>query len=175
MTPTPGNKTIHQLVLDANFEAIRHLVRLDTNLIDTVDDTYGRTPLIICAYKKSHFEIAKYLLDSGCDINVQSNFKWNNWTALMTACFYDNAPVVEALVNANASLHLVDVAGSTALQLALDAGHVDCIQIILNEKEANNIEARLRLEKSLQDAVLINNDYDLAKSFLQQIKKDNIK
>jgi len=69
----------------------------------------------------------------------------------------------------------VDVAGSTALQLALDAGHVDCIQIILNEKEANNIEARLRLEKSLQDAVLINNDYDLAKSFLQKINKENIK
>ena len=173
MIPTPGD--IHQLVLDANYEAIKHLIHLDTNLIDTVDETYGRTPLIICAYKKSHFEIAKYLLDSGCDINVQSNFKWNNWTALMTACFYGNAPVVEALVNANASLDLADVSGNTALQLALKGGHVDCIQIILSEKETNSIEARLTLEKSLQDAVLINNDYDLAKRFLEQINKDNIK
>ncbi len=173
MASTPDD--IHQLVLEANFEAIKYLIHLDTNLIDTVDETYGRTPLIICAYKKSHFEIAKYLLDSGCDINIQSNFKWNNWTALMTACFYGNSPVVEALVNANANLDLVDVAGNTALQLALEGGHADCIQIILSEKETNSIEARLLLEKSLQDAVLINNDCDLARRFLEQINKDNIK
>ena len=58
----------------------------------------------------------------------------------MAACFYGNAPIVEALVNANASLDLVDVSGNTALQLALESGHVECIQIILNEKESCNIE-----------------------------------
>ena len=55
----------------------------DINLIDSVDEIYGRTPLIICSYKKTeaHFQIARYLLDCGCDVNVQANYKWNNWVS----------------------------------------------------------------------------------------------
>jgi len=68
------------------------------------------------------------------DVNIQSNFKWNNWTALMTACYYGNAPLVEALINANANLDLLDVSGNTALQLALENENIECLQIILNEK-----------------------------------------
>ena len=59
-----------------------NVIDMDINLIDTVDDEFGRTPLIICAYRKgsdSHFKIAKCLLDSGCDVNIQANYKWNNW------------------------------------------------------------------------------------------------
>ncbi len=40
------------------------------------------------------------------EITIQSNFKWNIWTALMTACHYGNSKLVQLLVNANASLDL---------------------------------------------------------------------
>ena len=44
---------------------------MEVNLIDAVDDEYGRTPLIICSYKKTevHYKIVKCLLDSGCKID----------------------------------------------------------------------------------------------------------
>lgn len=44
------------------------MVDFDINLIDSIDDYYGRTPLIICCSKKTepHLKIAKYLLDCGC-------------------------------------------------------------------------------------------------------------
>ena len=93
----------------------------------------------------------------------------------MTACYYGNTPIVEALVNANAHLDLIDVAGNTALQLALENGHVECIQIILNEKENNDIEKRLKLEKNLQDSVLIDNDFQLVQSRLAELNNDHIK
>lgn len=93
----------------------------------------------------------------------------------MTACYYGNTSIVEALVNANAHLDLVDVAGNTALQLALENGHVECIQIILNEKENNDIGKRLKLEKDLQDSVLIDNDFDLVQRRLSGLNKDHIK
>ena len=81
---------IHDLVHDGNFERIKvttsslilwheiHMgyvfffffnqnwIYFDINLIDAINDTDGKTPLIICAHKKSHFEIAKFLLDCGC-------------------------------------------------------------------------------------------------------------
>lgn len=79
----PSIKNINDLVIEGNFELVKELIYLDINLIDSVDDTYGRTPLMVCADKKSHFEIAKYLLDSGCDVNIQSNFKWNNWVGIL--------------------------------------------------------------------------------------------
>ena len=80
---------------------------MDVNLIDAIDNDYGRTPLIICSCKKSeaHFKITKCLLDSGCkfsmlfcmnlvfflnkqnmkmqgDVNIQANYKWNNWVCI---------------------------------------------------------------------------------------------
>jgi hypothetical protein len=44
------------------------MINTDINLIDSIGDYYGRTPLIICAYKNSdvHNKIARYLLDCGC-------------------------------------------------------------------------------------------------------------
>lgn len=49
---------------------IKYLVDLDINLIDSTDDDYGRTPLMICACEKTdaHMKIAKYLLDCGCKL-----------------------------------------------------------------------------------------------------------
>ena len=43
---------------------------MDINLIDAVDEVFGRTALIICACKKTdaHLKIADYLLDCGCKL-----------------------------------------------------------------------------------------------------------
>ena len=68
----------------------------DINLIDSVDEIYGRTPLIICSYKKTeaHFQIARYLLDCGCDVNVQANYKWNNWVSYSYVCLFSQYDIV---------------------------------------------------------------------------------
>ena len=31
-------------------------------------------------------------------------------------------------------IYFIDVTGNTALQIALENGHIDCIQLVLNEK-----------------------------------------
>ena len=65
-----SNQSIHQCVEFGDFESTKFLIDSDINLIDTIDDVYGRTPLIICSFKRSdsHFKIAEYLIECGCNI-----------------------------------------------------------------------------------------------------------
>lgn len=61
---------INQIVELGNYDQFKLIVDLDINLIDSVEDQYGRTPLIICSkYKNSpqHLKIAEYLLEAGCE------------------------------------------------------------------------------------------------------------
>jgi ankyrin repeat protein len=59
---------LHQCVESGDLDSTRNLIESDINLIDTIDDVYGRTPLIICSFKKndSYFKIAEYLIECGC-------------------------------------------------------------------------------------------------------------
>ena len=66
-------------------------------------------------------------------MNIQANYKWNNWTALMTACHSNNSRMVDLLVNSNANLDILDLNSNTAWQIALENSYNDCVQIILNE------------------------------------------
>lgn len=64
-SPPPS---IHQFVESGNYESTKHLIESDISVIDTLDEVYGRTPLIICSFKKSdsHFRIAEFLIECGC-------------------------------------------------------------------------------------------------------------
>lgn len=70
--------SIHQFVETGNYDAAKHLIESDISVIDTVDDVYGRTPLIICSFKKSdsHFKIAEFLIECGCKQII--NFFFSN-------------------------------------------------------------------------------------------------
>jgi ankyrin repeat protein len=171
-----NNYNLHKIVESGDIELAKYLIDLDVNLIDTVDELYGRTPLIICASKKTseHLKIAKYLLDCGCDVNVQANYKWKNWSALMTACFYGNPDMVQLLINANATLQLEDANGSTAWQIAFENYQQECIAVLSNEMDIQSIEARHQLEEQLQDA-LFNNDSLQITNCLKKFPPESIK
>lgn len=65
---------INQVVEFGNFDQFKLMADLDINLIDSVEDSYGRSPLIICSkFKNSptHWKIAEYLLEAGCELNLK--------------------------------------------------------------------------------------------------------
>ena len=67
---TSISSNIHQCVESGDLDSTRNLIESDINLIDTIDDVYGRTPLIICSFKKNdaYFKIAEYLIECGCKL-----------------------------------------------------------------------------------------------------------
>ena len=92
----------------------------------------------------------------------------------MTACYHDNARMVELLIEANANVELEDIESNTAWQLALENSHNACIQILLKEMERKGIEARLAIEKDIQEAVY-NNELDAVRQSLSKLEPANLK
>lgn len=64
-----SDPNIHNCIEAGHLESTKFLIDSDISLIDTIDDVYGRTPLIICSFKKSdsHFKTAEFLIESGCE------------------------------------------------------------------------------------------------------------
>ncbi|CAF1092559.1 unnamed protein product [Brachionus calyciflorus] len=147
-----NNLNINQVVESGNFDLFKLMIDLDINLIDSTDDIYGRSPLTICCkYKKSesHVKIAEYLLDSGCDVNIPANSKWNNWTALITACYYGNQRLVELILNSKTNLDIEDNQVQTACQIGIEQSNSDCVNLILNELEnKKKYELSKKIEKN---------------------------
>ena len=71
-------------------------------------------------------------------------------------------------------MDLEDIAANNAWQIALENGFNECVQIILDELEHKQIEARRQLEKRLQDAVF-NNDLENTKTCLTKLPKHSVK
>jgi ankyrin repeat protein len=97
------------------------------------------TPLFLACYKE-YFEIAKYLIESGADVNQGIE---NNYTPLMISCLLGNEKIINLLILKGANVNAKDSMGESALaksalyynhykdfkkiaQVFLDAGyHVD--------------------------------------------------
>lgn len=77
-------------------------------------DSDGRTPLMHAILAEdADPSVVKLLIDRGADVMIQD--AGEKWTALHFAARDQNAPIVECLVNANATIDAVDVYGNTPL------------------------------------------------------------
>ena len=64
---------------------VRDILLIDSNQRDACSPTDGATPLMFAAMT-GHLDVARLLVDSGCDINKQDNI--SGWTALMQATYH---------------------------------------------------------------------------------------
>lgn len=73
------------------------------------------------AAQGGHFEVAKFLVDHGADVNAQNNA---GWTALMKAAMEGHLEVVRFLADGyDADIHIKNKEGETALTWAEAGGH----------------------------------------------------
>lgn len=56
----------------------------------------------------------------------------------MTACYYNNIRMVEALINANVTLDIRDISNNTAKDLAQENGNLECVRLINMEENGIN-------------------------------------
>jgi ankyrin repeat protein len=99
---------IFDVVLADNLRAVEQHISADTDL-NQKESFGGNTPLMLASlYGKA--EVAKALMDAGCDLNLQNKAKG---TALHQACFFSHPQIVEMLLSAGADTDKFNFTGLT--------------------------------------------------------------
>ena len=91
-----GNHPIHIASENGYIDIVRELIT-DKNSLSAD----GSTALHLAIYN-NHFECAKYLIDSGADLNICD---WNNRTPLYLGVARNNLDIVKCLVSAGCDFH----------------------------------------------------------------------
>jgi uncharacterized protein len=87
----------------------KDLLKSNPKIFNTTNQE-GFSPLLLACYRRNN-EVAKLMIESGCDLNVNSNMG----TALMAAIVKDNNEIAQLLIEKKADLNLADANGKTAL------------------------------------------------------------
>lgn len=107
-------------------ENIRTLIKSDTTLIDSPDDT-GLTPLMAAAHSGQE-EAIKTLLELGASIDIKDK---EGYTALMFASNAGKEACVKKLLEAGANVHEQAADGSTPIMFAAQHGFIETARLLL--------------------------------------------
>jgi ankyrin repeat protein len=133
------NKTSCQEILDG-FTVARNgtlvqaqqLLKQNPNGFNIIN-AEGFSPLIIACYR-GNVEVAKFLIELGCNINQKSNMG----TPLMAAVVKGNAEIIQYLILKNADVNISDVNGTTALIYAVQFNNIDVVKILIKQNADKN-------------------------------------
>ena len=108
---SPPDVSLHLAVLQGNSEAVKHHIKLGSDLNEK--DAWGSTPLII-AITFNRIEIAKALIDAGADLRIGDK---QESTPLHIASLLCRTEIVEALLENGADKYIRNLNGSTAYDI----------------------------------------------------------
>lgn len=80
------------------------------------------------ATKMGHKDIVDELLKAGSDINATT--KANNWTSLYYAAHKGYKDIIQILLQKNSNHNIENISICTALNLAIQYNHGDCITLL---------------------------------------------
>ena len=113
-------------------------------------DVYGQSPLHkACA--NDHAHIAQYLLDQGANPDATGC----GATALVRCASWSSLRCMKALLESGANVHFADTSfqdGRSALHKACDAGHVACVELLL-QHAADHAQQDSRGDTPLEVAI----------------------
>ena len=112
---------LHMAVDSGLLEATRILVERGASI--NARDSKDRTPLyptcddMSCTFDDTYFEVVRYLLDHGADVDAQANTKHS--TPLHLASYYGGFKVARLLLNRGVDIDVQDTKGRTPLHEVL--------------------------------------------------------
>ena len=119
---------------------------LDRGVDVNAENVYGLT-LLQDAAKDGYIDIARILLSNGADVNYKDDYQGLAVPSLHTACrsplhmaaMNGHHDMVDLLINYGARPEATDVYGSTALQLAIDHGHMEVVRLLRKMESSQQI------------------------------------
>ncbi|KAL5509789.1 hypothetical protein EMCRGX_G005215 [Ephydatia muelleri] len=88
---------------------------------------YNATPLY-AASEEGHDHVVQTLLRAGADVNIVTSD--DGWSPLITASFYGHTAIVKTLIKAGVNVNHANKDGETALDLAVEKGHKEIIEVL---------------------------------------------
>jgi ankyrin repeat protein len=118
------------------FDVVAHLVYQHPDAINFYAED-GFTPLGLACYF-GQFEIARYLVLKGADVNLPSNNGFKVYP-LHSAAAGNYTDIARMLIENNAQINLTQQAGVTALHSAAQNGNIDLLILLLEHGADVNI------------------------------------
>ena len=124
---------------EKGYRVVEHLIEKGADIYNIAPDNYNA--LHYAAYYVSLFELLKFLINRGEDINFQ--MKYNKLTPVMTAIFTGNLDAIKLLCENGADLNLQDSNGENAVEYAKRwSSKKDIIEYLEKEMEKQNEKNR---------------------------------
>ncbi len=121
------------------FDTIANLVYTHPEAINFYSED-GFTPLGLACYF-GHYEIARYLVLKGADVNMPSNNGFKVYP-LHSAAAGNYTDIARMLLENNAEINVKQQAGATALHAAAQNGNIDFLILLLS----NGADVNIRME-----------------------------
>lgn len=132
-------------------EQAKAIIKVNPNAFKTVNSD-GFSPLTLACYRSNN-EVARLLIETGCDINQKSSMG----TPLMAAVVKGNVEIVKLLLDNNAEVNTADSNGTTALLYATIFKN-KTIASLLIKSNANPDTKDNRGNSAIDYAILANDD-----------------
>jgi ankyrin repeat protein len=109
-------------------EQAKAILKSNPSALNTVN-VDGYSPLILACYRGNN-EVAKLLIETGCDINGSSKMG----TPLMAAIVKGNTEIAKFLIEKKADINKIDDNGTTALIYAVQFNNTTILNLLLEKK-----------------------------------------
>ena len=128
--------SLFEAAASGKFDVVAHLVYQHPEAVNYYAED-GFTPLGLACYF-GHYEIARYLVLKGADVNLPSNNGFSVYP-LHSAVAGNYTEIARMLIENNAQINVKQQAGATALHSAAQNGNVDLLILLLEHGADVNI------------------------------------
>lgn len=126
---------IVEVAKNGDFRAVKDILEKDSSKLDAKDED-GYTALH-WACMRAHWDIAKYLIENGADLNVVGG---DGGTQINWAVHHDNVDIVKMLIEKGAKLNIRNQWGMTELHTAIWRGNIHVVEYLLDHGSDPNIK-----------------------------------
>ena len=144
---------------------VKLLIKLGADPNVCVNNVNRRSALIISCYSRN-YEIAKYLLNHGADVNIRDNY---DNTPLMYCGFVTGcADIAELLLQHGADVNIQNEDGATALMCSCVERFIDIVKLVLRHDADVNIRDNLGMTALMHSCRIENADINIVKLLLKR-------
>ncbi|MCC9073695.1 ankyrin repeat domain-containing protein [Flavobacterium sp. F-65] len=124
-----SGEKLFKAIFEHNLEVVKKIVEKDksqANYIRRINESFY-IPVLMQAVMNNEYEISKFLIESGADVNKIDGFKM---TCLMWAAANQNIELTKLLLKSGANKNVKDDNGMTALKAAKETKNNEIIELL---------------------------------------------